>query len=173
VSASESPLPTSRFLYRSGSRREPRALALRPVAADRAKLWLWRSGASSSRITWACSKCCRPAFRWLLGSRHLGSLAGPSLLTVYVGVVECAPASLPIASSSVTHARRMDGFCNQNADKLGYLARPSLLTVYVGVVECASASLPTASSSLTHAHRMDGFCTKTPTSLAPSQDRPF
>jgi hypothetical protein len=27
-----------------------------------------------------------------------------------------APASLPPASSSLTHARRMDGFCNQNAD---------------------------------------------------------
>ena len=46
-----------------------------------------------------------------------------------------APASLPPASSSLTHARRMDGFCNQNADQLGYLAGPSLLTVYVGVVE--------------------------------------
>jgi hypothetical protein len=68
---------------------------------------------------------------------QLGSLAGPSLLTVYVGVVECAPASLPPASSSLTHARRMDGFCNQNADQLGSLAGPSLLTVYVGVVECA------------------------------------
>jgi hypothetical protein len=83
----------------------------------------------------------------------------PSLQTtpVYVGVVECAPASLPPASSSLTHARRMDGFCNQNADQLGYLAGPSLLTVYVGVVECAPASLSPASSSLTHARRMDGF----------------
>jgi hypothetical protein len=89
---------------------------------------------------------------------QLGSLAGPSLLTVYVGVVECAPASLSPASSSLTHARRMDGFCNQNADQLGYLAGPSLLTVYVGVVECAPASLSPASSSLTHARRMDGFC---------------
>ena len=26
--------------------------------------------------------------------------------------------------SSLTHARRMDGFCNQNADQLGYLAGP-------------------------------------------------
>jgi hypothetical protein len=69
-----------------------------------------------------------------------------------------APASLPPASSSLTHARRMDGFCNQNADQLGSLAGPSLLTVYVGVVECAPASLPPASSSLTHARRMDGFC---------------
>ena len=49
-------------------------------------------------------------------------------------------ARLPSASSSLTHARRMDGFCNQNADQLGYLAGPSLLTVYVGVVECAPAS---------------------------------
>jgi len=89
---------------------------------------------------------------------QLGYLAGPSLLTVYVGVVECAPASLPPVSSSLTHARRMDSFCNQNADKLGSLAGPSLLTVYVGVAECASASLPPASSSLTHARRMDGFC---------------
>ena len=51
-----------------------------------------------------------------------------------------APASLPPASSSLTPARRMDGFCNQNADQLGSLAGSSLLTVYVGVVECASAS---------------------------------
>jgi hypothetical protein len=78
---------------------------------------------------------------------QLGSLAGLSLLTVYVGVVECAPAPLPPASSSLTHARRMDGFCNQNADQLGYLAGPSLLTVYVGVVECAPASPYTYSSS--------------------------
>jgi len=76
----------------------------------------------------------------ILNKKKNGSLAGPSLLTVYVGVVECASASLPPASSSLTHARRMDGFCNQNADKLGSLAGPSLLTVYVGVVECASAS---------------------------------
>ena len=45
---------------------------------------------------------------------QLGSLAGPPLLTVYVGVEECAPSSLPPASSSLTHARRMDGFCNPN-----------------------------------------------------------
>ena len=51
------------------------------------------------------------------------------------------------ASSSLTHARRMDGFCNQNADQLGSLAGPSLLTVYVGVVECAPASPYTYSSS--------------------------
>jgi hypothetical protein len=80
---------------------------------------------------------------------QLGSLAGQSLLTVYVGVVECAPASLPPASSSLTHARRMDGFCNQNADQLCYLAGQSLLTVYVGVVECAPAS-PFTYSSSTH-----------------------
>ena len=71
---------------------------------------------------------------------QLGSLAGLSLLTVYVGVRECAPASLPPASTSLTRARRMDGFCNQNADQLGSLAGLSLLTVYVGVVECAPAS---------------------------------
>jgi hypothetical protein len=58
-----------------------------------------------------------------------------------------APASLPPACSSLTHARRMDGFCYQNADQLGSLAGPSLLTVYVGVVECASASPYTYSSS--------------------------
>ena len=51
-----------------------------------------------------------------------------------------APASPPPASASLTRARRMDGFCNQNADQLGYLAGPSRLTVFVGVVECASAS---------------------------------
>jgi hypothetical protein len=70
---------------------------------------------------------------------QLGSLAGPSLLTVYVGGVACAPASLPPASSSLTHARRMDDFCNQNADQLGSLAGLSLLTVYVGGVACAPA----------------------------------
>jgi hypothetical protein len=77
---------------------------------------------------------------------QLGSLAGQSLPTVYVGVVECVPDCLPPASSSLTHARRMDGFCNQNADQLGSLAGQSLLTVYVGVVECASASPYTYSS---------------------------
>jgi hypothetical protein len=78
---------------------------------------------------------------------QFGSLAGQSLLTVYVGVVACATTSLPPESSSLTHARRMDGFCNQNADHLGSLAGPSLLTVYVGVVECATASPYTYSSS--------------------------
>jgi hypothetical protein len=40
-----------------------------------------------------------------------------------------SPGSLrEVKSSSLTHARRMDGFCNQNADKLGSLAGPSLLT---------------------------------------------
>ena len=78
---------------------------------------------------------------------QLGSLAGPSLLTLYAVVVECAPASLPPASSSLTHARRRDGFCNQNANQLGFLAGQSLLTVYVGVVECAPASPYTYSSS--------------------------
>jgi hypothetical protein len=66
---------------------------------------------------------------------------------VQLGVVECAPASLPPASFSLTHALRMDGFCNQNANQLGSLAGPSLLTVYVGVVECAPASPYTYSSS--------------------------
>jgi hypothetical protein len=45
-----------------------------------------------------------------------------------------APASLPPASSSLAHARRTDGFCNQNTDQLCSLAGRSLLTVYVGVV---------------------------------------
>jgi hypothetical protein len=66
---------------------------------------------------------------------------------VYVSVVECAPASLPPASSSLTHTRRMDGFCNQNADQLESLAGLSFLAVYVGVVECAPASPYTYSSS--------------------------
>jgi hypothetical protein len=47
-------------------------------------------------------------------------------------------------SSSLTHARRMDGFCNQNAYQLGYLAG---LFLGVGVVECAPASPYTYSSS--------------------------
>ena len=68
----------------------------------------------------------------------------------------------PPASSSLTYvttyARRMDGFCNQNADQLGSLAGLSCPVVYVGVVECASVSLPPVSSSLTHTLRMDGFC---------------
>jgi hypothetical protein len=63
-----------------------------------------------------------------------------------------APSSLPPASSSLTHARRMDGFCNQNADHLGSLAGQSLLTAYVGVVECAPASPYTYSSSLVACH---------------------
>ena len=69
-----------------------------------------------------------------------------------------APAYLPPASSSLTHTRRMDGFCNQNADQLGSLAGLSFPAVHVGVVDCAPASLSPASSSLTHTHRMDGFC---------------
>jgi hypothetical protein len=91
-------------------------------------------------------------------ANQLRFLAGQSILTVYVGVVECAPAFLPPVSSSLTHARRMDGFSNQNANQFGSLAGPSILTVYVDVVECAPASPYTYSSSLTHAHRMDGFC---------------
>jgi hypothetical protein len=45
-----------------------------------------------------------------------------------------APASLPPASSSLTRARRMDGFCNQNVDQLGSLAGLSFPDVYVGVL---------------------------------------
>jgi hypothetical protein len=77
----------------------------------------------------------------------LGSLAGLSFPVVYVGVIECAPASFPPASSSLTHTRRMDGFCNQNADQLGSLAGLSFPVVYVGAIECASASPYTYSSS--------------------------
>ena len=58
-----------------------------------------------------------------------------------------APASLPPASSSLTHTRRMDGFCNQNADQLGSLAGLSFPAVYVDVVECAPASPYTYSST--------------------------
>ena len=50
-------------------------------------------------------------------------------------------------SSSLTRARRMDGFCNQNAAQLGSLAEPSLLTVSVGEVEGVPASPYTYSSS--------------------------
>jgi hypothetical protein len=81
-----------------------------------------------------------------------------------------APASLPAASCSLTHTRRMDGFCNQNADQLGSLAGLSFPAVYVGVVECAPASLPPGPPpSHIHAGWMVS-ATKTPTSSAPSQD---
>jgi hypothetical protein len=66
-----------------------------------------------------------------------------------------APASLSPASSSLTHARRMDGFCNQNADQLGSLAGPSLSTVYVCGVACAPASLPRV--LLPHTCTQDGW----------------
>jgi len=80
---------------------------------------------------------------------QLGSLAGLSFPAVYVGVVECTPASLSPASSFLTHTRRMDGFCNHHADQLGSLAGLSFPVVYVGVVEYTSAS-PYAYSSSTH-----------------------
>ena len=71
-----------------------------------------------------------------------------------------APASLrlpgPPASSSLTHTRRMDGFCNQNADQLGSLAGLSFPDVYVAVVECAPAPPYTYSSST---HRFPDECT--------------
>ena len=41
-----------------------------PLQRIASSLRLWRSGASSTRIAWACSKGCRPAFRWLLGLRQ-------------------------------------------------------------------------------------------------------
>jgi hypothetical protein len=53
----------------------------------------------------------------------------------------------PLYSSSLTHTRRMDGFCNQNANQLSSLAGLSFPVVYVGVVECAPASPYTYSSS--------------------------
>jgi hypothetical protein len=86
---------------------------------------------------------------WFLqpNANQLCSLAGLSFPAVYVGVVECSPASLPPASSSLTHTRRMDGFCNQNADQLCSLAGLSFPAVYVGVEECASPSPYTYSSS--------------------------
>ena len=55
----------------------------------------------------------------------------------------------PPPSESLTHTRRMDGFCNQNAEQLGSFVGLSFLTVYVGVVECAPAS-PYTYSSFTH-----------------------
>ena len=57
-----------------------------------------------------------------------------------VGVVECAPDSLPPRILSLTHARRMDGFCKPNADQLASLAGLSFPAVCVGVVECTPAS---------------------------------
>ena len=82
---------------------------------------------------------------WDVSPPGVGSFLYHAFL--YVGVVECTPASLSPASSSLTHTRRMDGFCNQNADLLGSLAGLSFPVVYVGVVECAPASPYTYSSS--------------------------
>jgi hypothetical protein len=67
-----------------------------------------------------------------------------------------APASLPPACSSLTHARRMDGFCNQNADQLGSLAGPSLLTLYVGVCRMR-ARLSPPRVLLPHTCTQDGW----------------
>ncbi len=104
-------------------------------------------------------------------TNQLGSLAGLSFPDVYVGVVEYASASLPPASSSLTHTRRMDGFYNQNTNQLGSLAGLTFPAVYVGVVECAPASLPPASSSHTHTRRIDGFCNQNVDQLgSPPQD---
>ena len=61
---------------------------------------------------------------------------GAPILQLHFQVQWRAP---PPASSSLTRARRMDGFCNQNADQLGSLAGLSFPAVYVGVVEYASA----------------------------------
>jgi hypothetical protein len=46
-----------------------------------------------------------------------------SFPVVYVGVVECVSTSLPPTYSSLTHAHRMDGFCNP----LSQVARGLLL----------------------------------------------
>ena len=78
----------------------------------------------SNKHTLSCLGTIRPT--------TAGSLAGLSFPAVYVGVVDCATASLSPASSSLTHTRRMDGFCNQNADQLGSLAGLSFPAVYVG-----------------------------------------
>jgi hypothetical protein len=49
---------------------------------------------------------------------------------------------LPPPRVLLPHTRRMDGFCNQNADQLGSLARLSFPAVYVGVVQlCSLAGL--------------------------------
>ena len=66
-------------------------------------------------------------------------------------------ASLPPASSALTHKLRMGGFCNQNADQLGSLAGLSFPAVYVGVVECAPASLPTKGFHDLHILLLHGF----------------
>jgi hypothetical protein len=103
---------------------------------------------ASSSLTQKAHTCTQDG--WFLQPKRRQArlfLAGLSFPAVYVDVVECAPASLPSASSSLTHARRMDGFCNQNANQLGSLAGLSFPAVYVGVVECASASPYTYSSS--------------------------
>jgi hypothetical protein len=69
-----------------------------------------------------------------------------SLLTVYVGVVECAPNSLLPASSSLTHHAGWFDRWMVSATKTPTNSVPSQdcpLELYVGVVECAPASLPT------------------------------
>jgi hypothetical protein len=87
---------------------------------------------------------------------QLGFLAGLSFPVVYVGVVECATASLPPASSSLTHTRRMDGFCNQNADQHGSFAGLSFPVVYVGCSRMhARLSLPRV--FLPHTYTQDGW----------------
>ena len=62
---------------------------------------------------------------------------------VYVDVVECAPASRPPASSSLTHTCRMDGFCNQNADQLGSLAGLS----FPAICRCTFEATPLSATS--------------------------
>ena len=73
-------------------------------------------------------------------SPHANSVViGTAVINTHTGVVEGAPASLrlpgPPASSSLTHTRRMDGFCNQNADQFGSLAGLSFPAVFVGVLQ--------------------------------------
>jgi hypothetical protein len=84
-----------------------------------------------------------------------------------------APASLPPASSSLTHARRMDGFCNQNADQPhtctqdGWFLQPKLRPARLPrrtvpsncICRCSRmrARLPPPSVLLPHTCTQDGW----------------
>jgi len=83
---------------------------------------------------------------------QLGSLAGLSFPVVYVGVVECTPASLsPRPPPSHIHA----GWMVSATRTPGSLAGLSFPAVYVGVVECAPAFLPHV--ILPHTYTQDGW----------------
>jgi hypothetical protein len=88
---------------------------------------------------------------WMVSATKTPTSSAPSqdsLFPLYICRCNRMRARLPPpASSSLTHSRRMDGFCNQNADQLGSLAGLSFPAVYVGVVECAPVSPYTYSSS--------------------------